>query len=64
MRDDAEGSAVIKANTADLGEVAGVLADVVAELLKPMSRVFAGGDPLALLDQVRAGLAGRDGPAN
>jgi len=61
LRDDAEGSGVIKANAADLGEVAGVLADVVAELFRSLSRVLPGGDPVTLLDRVREGLAGDDG---
>jgi len=61
LRDDKEGSDVIKANAADLGEVAGVLADTVAELFRVHARVLADGDPLTLLDRVRAGLTGDGG---
>ena len=42
--DDAEGAGVIKANAADLGEIAGVLADVAAELFRSLSRVLPDGD--------------------
>jgi hypothetical protein len=61
LRDDQEDSGVIKANAADPGEVAGVLADVVAELFRVHARVLADGDPLTLLDRVRAGLTGDGG---
>ena len=62
LRDDQEGSDVIKANAADPGEVAGVLADVVAELFRSLSRVLVpDGDPLKLLDRVRSGLTREDG---
>ena len=56
---DDEGAAAIKANMTSPGEVAGVLADVVAELFRVHARALVpDGDPLALLDRVRAGLAG------
>jgi hypothetical protein len=62
LLDDAEGSAAIKANAADLGEVAGVLADTVAELFRSVSRALVpGSDPMTLLARVRAALAGEDG---
>lgn len=62
LADDAEGSAVVKANAADPGEVAGVLADVAAELLRAHARVLVpDGDPMTLLARVRAGLAGDGG---
>ena len=38
LRDDQEGSGVIKANAADPGEVCDVLADVVAELFRVHAR--------------------------
>lgn len=61
LRDDQEGSDVIKANAADPGEVAGVLADVVAELFRVHARVLVpDGDPLILLDRVREALAAED----
>jgi hypothetical protein len=46
----------IKANAADLGEVAGVLADTLGEALKAISRVPPGGDPMVLLPRIRAAL--------
>lgn len=61
---DDEGAAAIKANAADPGQVAGVLADGVAELFRVHARVLADGDPLTLLDRVRARLAGDGGLAN
>lgn len=64
LLDDDEGAAAIKANMTSPAEVAGVLADVVAELFRVHARVLTDGDPLALLDRVRAGLTGRDGLAN
>jgi hypothetical protein len=58
LLDDKEGSGVIKANAADLGEVAEVLSDVVAELFRVQARALVpDGDPLTLLDRVRSGLA-------
>jgi hypothetical protein len=62
LRGDAEGAGVIKTNAADLGEAAGILADVVGELFRSLSRVLPGGDPQQLLERVREGLAG-DGEA-
>ena len=52
---------VIKAKPADLGEAAGVLADVVGELIRSLSGVLPGGEPQQLLDRVREGLAGDGG---
>jgi hypothetical protein len=63
LRDDQEGSGVIKANAADPGEVCDVLADVVAELFRVHARALADGDPLALLDRVRVDLASGGPPA-
>ena len=64
LNGDDPGADAVKANADDLGEVAGVLADTVAELFRVISRVLSDGDPLALLDRVRTGLAeaGGDGP--
>lgn len=55
---DDEGAGVIKDNAADLGEVAGVMADTVSELFRGHARALADGDPVKLLDRVRDGLAG------
>jgi hypothetical protein len=58
LNDDQEGARVIK-DAADLGEVAGVLADTVAELFRSVSRVLVpDGDPMTLLARVREALAG------
>ena len=51
----------IKANAADLGEVAVVLAGTLGEALKAISRVLAGGDPMVLLPRMRAALDEADG---
>lgn len=55
---DDEGAGVIKDNAADLGEVAGVMADTVSELFRGHARALADGDPVKLLDR-GAGRAGR-----
>jgi hypothetical protein len=62
LRNDQEGSDVIKANAAEPGEVAGCLADIVAELFRVHARALVpDGDPLVLLDRVREALAAEDG---
>jgi hypothetical protein len=61
LRDDREGADVIKANAADLGEVAEVLAWAVAGPLRTVSPACRDGDPQQLLARLREGLAGDGG---
>jgi hypothetical protein len=60
LNDDRPGHDAVLA-CCDQAEVAGVLADTVAELFRSVSRVLSDGDPHVLLARVRDGLASEGG---
>lgn len=60
LRDDREGADAVLANC-DVRAVAEVLADVLGEALKAISRALSDGDPLVLLGRMRAALAAEGG---